>query len=124
MQPSHAFALTLRGDPQVNLGGVLRWLDRVDAEQQLRWRVDFLETTGPDDDALGASLTDTRSLARLTEHQVIELSITGQREKLAICCIILRDGASLDLLGRGELPTPFELGCRYDAFDPKAFGWE
>lgn len=60
------YALTLVGDPQVNLAGVVRWLGRVDAERTLVWTVDFLETTGPDDEAIAASITDTASLARLS----------------------------------------------------------
>ncbi len=124
--PSEAapYVLTLVGDPQVNLAGVVRWLARVDAEHALRWTVDFLETNGADDEALEAAIDDTTSLARLLEHQVIELALSGRRGTSLAFHVTLRDGRSLDLLGRGEPPTPFELGCRFTVEDPKAHGWD
>ena len=118
------YVLTLLGDPQANLALVVQWLERADAAQSLRWTVDFLETVGPDDDSVGASISDTRSLGRLRDQQVIELSITARRGTAVAFNITLRDGVSLDLLGKGTPPTPAELGCTFVAGDPRAWGWD
>lgn len=118
------YVLALVGDPQVNLAGVVRWLARVDGDRALHWTVDFLETTGPADEAIEASIHDTPSLGGLLAHQVIELSVSARRGTAVVFNVTLRDGTSLDLLGKGEPPTPFELGCRVTAGDPRAHGWD
>ncbi|MBL9013015.1 MAG: hypothetical protein JNL83_02500 [Myxococcales bacterium] len=118
------YVLTLIGDPQDNLAHVLGWLARVDAEAALRWTVDFLETTGGDDEVLEADIGDTHSLLHLLDRQVIELSVTARRGTAVVFNLTLRDGATLDLLGKGTVPTPSELGCRFTADDPRAHGWD
>lgn len=55
---------------------------------------------------------------------MIELSVSARREAVLVFSIALRDGASLDLLGKGPQPTPFELGCRFVVGDPRAHGWD
>ena len=118
------YALRLAGDPQVRLAAVVRWLERIDDDGRLQWKVNDLETTGPDDDALELAIASTASLGRLLERQVIELNVIATRDDSLTYWIVVRDGAIVILLGKGDVPTPFEIGGLYDIIDPARYYWE
>lgn len=121
------YVVWLDGNPQISLRSLLGWLNRKDVGQRLRWAIEYLETTettGEGHDEIQATVTSTRSLMRLLDNQVIELDATGFLDETAVYQIMLRDGTTLHLLGKGPPPTAFELGTRYVIMDPKPFLWE
>lgn len=118
------YALTLTGDPQNVLGRLFQWLAQLDQDHSLIWVVDEIESTGDHDDDIEASVADTGTLQVLLDRQVIELMATGSVGASPVFRIVVRDGATVDLLGKGDAPTPFELGCQFVAVDPRVFLWE
>lgn len=110
-------------DPQHVLRGVLKWIERVDVDHLLQWDVEMLETNGDNDNEIESSIKETVTLRRLLDVQVIELIVTGRRGSAAVFQIMVRDGSSVDLLGRGVPPSPFELGARYSFGDPANYYW-
>ena len=118
------FAVTMDCDPQEALAHVTEWLKRADDEHRLHWVVEDLETNGDRDERVSKSIGTTTSLDLLREFQVIELELVGRLGETVVCQIVIRDGRTLDLLGKGTPPPPSELGCGWTAVDPDLFLWK
>lgn len=136
--PGHArekiWAVTLKIAGQERLEErVLRVVQHLAATMQdhAGWYVEDIDATG----SVGSEATHRLNAAqniRLTtsqlseilgeDGQVIELDAALQREGREVLRIIVRDGASADVLGTGELPGTVVLGEHIEV-DPELFLW-
>lgn len=95
------------------------------------WLISDLDATGPRGGSLSRRLNEEGSfhlspkelLEILQEDgQILELNATLQSGNRPLFRLIVRDGASIDVLGSGSFLLPAVLG-QYDAMDPELFLW-
>jgi hypothetical protein len=117
-----AFSLSLLGDPQDCLRRFIAWAARSSRFVDVRWHLDDIECSAEGCPDIGAVLA-TSELSSLLHGPVIDLRLSGQIGSMTVWRIIIRDGATIDVLGHGDVPTYFELGGRYTTVDNASAGW-
>lgn len=108
---------------------IANYLSRTHQDSQ--WQILELDATGTQGNRLTLQLNDEEKLylpsldflAVLTEDgQVIDLEATMLVHDQPIFKVIIQDGSSVDLLGKGNLLPSDVLGS-YKTSDPKLFLW-
>lgn len=121
-EPTRAFALSLLGDPQDCLRRFVAWTARSSRFDDVRWHLDDIECSADGCPDIGAELA-TPELSRLLYGPVIDLRLSGHVGSTTHWRVLIREGATLEVLGHGDAPTPFEPGGRYSVMDIALYLW-
>jgi hypothetical protein len=116
MEP-RPFALSLIGDPQHCLERLIRWF-RADA----RFVIDLEANVEPLALDIGM-VASTSQLSSLLVAQIIELDLVGRDGGRDAWRVLVRDGASVDLLGYGDHSSLTSSDIRVESQDPVKFLW-
>ncbi len=115
------FAITLRKTGHDGLRPVLRWLASNERFGEVVWTIEELVATCARPE-LGTTCRSP-ALLELLEGQVLELQIDGYLRGELVWRLLVRDGATIDLMGHGDPPTPFEVGSLFDHECPSGVFW-
>lgn len=116
------FALTMKGDVSLALERIVAWLTRTTQPRAAMWVIEDLEANREAIANIG-DVVSTHDLLGILNAQIIEIDLVAYRGGNPEWRIVVRDGATVDLLGHGEAPTPTDLEADYVLRDPRVFAW-
>jgi hypothetical protein len=115
------FAITLRKTGQDALRPVVRWLASNERFRDVVWTVEELVSTC--EEPVPGTTCRSPALLQLMNGDVLELQIDGHHRGALAWRLVFRDAVTIDLLGHGEPPTPFEVGSLFDGERPSLLFW-